>query len=257
MYSRTVGQDLRKLHPKVIEDVTGSNAEKLGSPFMGDGSPRFGIDERFRSPKKRTKSGLRNDASKPNDDQSQELLEYYGHDAMKNNTADYYIEGPPIGTVLSSPGHTQKEMTPSSPKAQSKRRSQYQYTSRTRPGTVKQRGSDGLPGASSDTSDDRTPIARPQTRSSSFVSPPIITKTSVTSLESSTRSEFSDSEQEADESGHLRADVYRGESGSEKGMEGSRTPTSVRFSPQPITYEPNQQIEQAGNMMRTGGPQTK
>jgi hypothetical protein len=58
MYSRTVEQDLRKLHPKVIEDVTGSNAEKLGSPFMGDGSPRFGIDERFRSPKKRTKSGL-------------------------------------------------------------------------------------------------------------------------------------------------------------------------------------------------------
>jgi hypothetical protein len=77
-----------------------------------------------------------------------------------------------------------------------------------RPGTVKQRGSDGLPGVSSDTSDDRTPIARPQTRSSSFVSPPIITRTSVTSLESSTRSEFSDSEQEANESG------------SEKGMEG-------------------------------------
>lgn len=51
--------EVEKPRSKIVDAVSENNTEKLGSPFMGDGSPRFGIDERFRSPKKRTKSGLR------------------------------------------------------------------------------------------------------------------------------------------------------------------------------------------------------
>ncbi|CAE6451569.1 unnamed protein product, partial [Rhizoctonia solani] len=91
---------------------------------------RFGIDERFRSPKKRIKSGLRYNTFDSNDDRSQELLEYYGHGIVSlANTANYYIEELPIGTVMSSPGsmpvdQTPKGTMPSSPMAQSKKRNQ-------------------------------------------------------------------------------------------------------------------------------------
>ncbi|KAF8685055.1 RhoGEF domain [Rhizoctonia solani] len=240
----SVVQDVRKPRSKVVEEVAGNDADKLGSPFMGDGSPRFGIDERFRSPKKRNKSGLRNHTVVLNDDRSQELLEYYGHGIVEpENAANYFIEGLPIGTVLSSPGNgstaqTPKGTIPSSPMVLSKKRSQYNYNGRTRPtvGAIpKQEGSKRILEVINTSSDDRTPIAKPRSRSSSSVPPPIITRTSVTSLDSSTRSEFSESsDQESGGRNQLSANHYQEENGSSRG---SRTPTNVRFAPELTIHE--------------------
>ncbi|KAF8688372.1 RhoGEF domain, partial [Rhizoctonia solani] len=240
----SVVQDVRKPRSKVVEEVAGNDADKLGSPFMGDGSPRFGIDERFRSPKKRNKSGLRNHTVVLNDDRSQELLEYYGHGIVEpENAANYFIEGLPIGTVLSSPGNgstaqTPKGTIPSSPMVLSKKRSQYNYNGRTRPtvGAIpKQEGSKRILEVINTSSDDRTPIAKPRSRSSSSVPPPIITRTSVTSLDSSTRSEFSESsDQESGGRNQLSANHYQEENESSRG---SRTPTNVRFAPELTIHE--------------------
>ncbi|KAG8749568.1 hypothetical protein FRC11_011178, partial [Ceratobasidium sp. 423] len=248
-----------KPRSKVAEDVSEGSKERLGSPFMGDGSPRFGIDERFRSPKKRTKSGLRHDTFESNDDRSQELLEYYGHGIVEPaNTANYYIEGLPIGTVLSSPestpvDQTPKGMMPSSPMAQSKKRSQYQYTSRTRPSAggsgTKQKNSGDLANALNDDSDGCTPIARRQSRSPSAPPLPIITRTSVTSLDSSTRSEFSDfSDQESDDREYLKANVHHEGDGSGKDHSGRITPTCVRFASQLTQHEPEEQASRTSKL---------
>ncbi|KAH7337495.1 hypothetical protein B0J17DRAFT_429754 [Rhizoctonia solani] len=248
-HSGPTGEEVRKPRSKIIEEVSGDSEGRLGSPFMGNGSPRFGIDERFRSPKKKAGSGLRYDTFEPDDDRSQELLDYYGHGAVEPaNTANYYIEGLPIGTVLSSPestplNHTPKQTTLSSPKIQSKKRSQYQYASRTRPIVVgsgsKQKHSGEPAKAKNDNSDGYTPTTMSRSRGPSFVPPPIITRTSVTSLETSTRSEFSDcSDQESDKQGYLSADIHQEGGGSGKGYSGHRTPTSAKFTSQMTQDEP-------------------
>ncbi|KAJ1301224.1 hypothetical protein OPQ81_003633 [Rhizoctonia solani] len=248
----------RKPRSKVIEGISRDSEERLGSPFMGDGSPRFGIDERFRSPNKRTKSGLQHNTFESNDDRSQELLEYYGHGIVEPvNTANYYIEGLPIGTVLSSPrdtpvAHTPKGMMPSSPMIQSKRRSQYPYTSRIRSGgggsSTKQKGPRNSAKPSDDDSDGSTPTVAPRFPNPSFGPPPIITRTSVTSLDTSTRSEFCDfSEQESDQQGLLTADGYREGAESGKGYSEHRTPTLVRFASQIMQHEPDQQASRSEN----------
>ncbi|CAE6540819.1 unnamed protein product, partial [Rhizoctonia solani] len=265
IYSGPTGDELRKPRPKVVEEVLGSNEKQLGSPFMGDGSPRFGIDERFRSPKQRTTSNLRYDTFMPIDDRSQELLDYYGHGIVEPaNTANYYIEGLPIGTVVSSPGRvpvdkTPKGTMPSSPMTQSKKRSQYQYSSRTRPSAVgsgtKQKGPDDLAKPLDDDSDRCSPTSRAQPRSSSFIPPPIITRTSVTSLDTSTRSEFSDaSDQESGDWNDLRAGVYQEEAGSGKDYSGRKTPTLVRFAPQFTQSEIDQQVGQKTSAAVHAGP---
>ncbi|KAG8744114.1 hypothetical protein FRC10_010795 [Ceratobasidium sp. 414] len=127
----------KKPRPKVVDAVAGAqgDVEKLGSPFMGDGSPRFGIDERFRSPRARSKSGLRNDILGELRDESQELFDYYTGDDTASNTEDYLAEETPIATVLSSPGDARrgtaiKPPAPSSPMVQSRRQSQHRYGGR-------------------------------------------------------------------------------------------------------------------------------
>ncbi|EUC61460.1 RhoGEF domain protein [Rhizoctonia solani AG-3 Rhs1AP] len=263
-YLGPTGDELRKPRTKLVEEVSGNNAERLGSPFMGDGSPRFGIDERFRSPKQRATSGLRYDVFEQNDDRSQELFDYYGHGIVEPvNTANYYIEELPIGTVLSSPGRTPVDQTPKatmppSPMIQSKKRSQYQYTSRTRPSAAgsgaKQKGPGDSTKAWIDDSDSCTPAARPRPRGSSFIPPPIITRTSVTSLDTSTRSEFSDaSDQESDDQYYLGADVHQEEAGSAKDYSGRKSPTLVRFASQITQKEFDQEASLTEN---SSSPQT-
>ncbi|KAG9077511.1 hypothetical protein FS749_010599 [Ceratobasidium sp. UAMH 11750] len=123
----------KRPRPKAVDNVAGAQGdiEKLGSPFMGDGSPRFGIDERFRSPRARTKSGLR----EPREEEPQELFDYYPGDETASGAEDYLAEETPIATVLSSPGDARrrtaaKSPVPSSPMVQSKKKSQYQHGGR-------------------------------------------------------------------------------------------------------------------------------
>ncbi|CAE6435974.1 unnamed protein product [Rhizoctonia solani] len=250
IHSGPTGDESRKPRPKTVEEVSGDSERRLGSPFMGDGSPRFGIDERFRSPKKKIESGLRYNTFETDDDRSQELLDYYGHGIVEPaNTANYYIEGLPIGTVLSSPestpvDHAPKQTALSSPTIQSKKRSQYQYASRTRHITVESSTKQETSGDSSKTLNDDydsyTPITISRSRSPSFVPPPIITRTSVTSVETSTtRSEFSDcSDQESDKQEYLSADIHRERDVSRTGYHGHSMPTSVKFAPQMTQHEP-------------------
>ncbi|KAG9125664.1 hypothetical protein FRC07_006700 [Ceratobasidium sp. 392] len=126
----------KKPRSRAVDSIAGTQdgVDKLGSPFMGDGSPRFGIDERFRSPRLRSRSGLRNDISSESreEEESQELFDYYTSDDMSGNAEDYLAEEIPIATVLSSPGDARrgsatKLSVPSSPTVRSKRQSQYHY----------------------------------------------------------------------------------------------------------------------------------
>ncbi|CAE6473980.1 unnamed protein product [Rhizoctonia solani] len=255
IHSGPTGDESRKPRPKTVEEVSGDSERRLGSPFMGDGSPRFGIDERFRSPKKKIESGLRYNTFETDDDRSQELLDYYGHGIVEPaNTANYYIEGLPIGTVLSSPestsvDHAPKQTALSSPAIQSKKRSQYQYASRTRHivvgSSTKQETSGDSSKTLNDDYDSYTPITMSRSRSPSFVPPPIITRTSVTSLETSTtRSEFSDcSDQESDKQEYLSADIHQEGDVLGKGYHGHSTPTSVRFGSQMTQHEPAKRTE--------------
>ncbi|KAG8753887.1 hypothetical protein FRC12_011390 [Ceratobasidium sp. 428] len=125
----------KKPRSKAIDNITGAQdgVDKLGSPFMGDGSPRFGIDERFKSPRLRSKSRLRNDvSSEAREEDSQDLFDYYTSDDTGGNDEEYFLEDTPVATVLASPGDsghggTTKSSIPPSPMARSKKRSQYQH----------------------------------------------------------------------------------------------------------------------------------
>ncbi|QRV98801.1 RhoGEF domain protein [Ceratobasidium sp. AG-Ba] len=164
---------------------------KLGSPFMGDGSPRFGIDERFRSPMTLSKSGLRNAISnKSHEEDTQELFGYYTSDETAAGVEGYPTTDTPIATVLSSPRDAvrrdrRKPWTPSSSTARDERRSQkataYADTQPCR-----------------DTSAERPEERRPRVRTPSRVTfsphpPDVIRLHAHSSSESSVSSRFSDS----------------------------------------------------------------
>jgi hypothetical protein len=234
MYSATPINEPRKPRSKAVEE---DSAEKLGSPFMGDGSPRFGIDERFRSPKKRTKSGLRTSLSSEvwedcladmrtghnafNDshkEKPQELFNYHVSNEVVENATDYLAEGLPIATVLSSPRESQSEMTPRatvppSPVTQSRRRSQYQYTSRLRTGVDGKNGNPDSSSTGTSTSESRIriPVGRSHSQTPSFIPSVTTTRSSArSSLGSSSRSQFSDSsdEQESRARNHSTTGAY-------------------------------------------------
>lgn len=123
------------------------------------------------------------------------------------NTEDYLTEALPIATVLSSPADARLEKTPRgvvppSPKALSKKRSQYQYTSRVRTDDPKTSLGTSSAETSTDQSRGRTAEVRSRSRTSSFIPPPTIIRTSArSSLESLSRSQFSDSSDEHDSTG--------------------------------------------------------
>ncbi|KAG9103390.1 hypothetical protein FRC06_011133 [Ceratobasidium sp. 370] len=191
---------------------------------MGDGSPRFGIDERFRSPTTRTRSGLRNGIlGESREEESQELFDYYTGDDAASSAEDYFVEETPIATVLSSPGDARrgaamKSSVPPSPMVQSRKQGQYQYGGRTGAEPAESTNAeDRLRGEpQGDNSSLRTPRDRTPSRVSfSLKAPDAARENTRSSSESSRMSQFSDSpdEQEtiAKPAGHLTAGGEYGE----------------------------------------------
>ncbi|KAG8723218.1 hypothetical protein FRC09_004252 [Ceratobasidium sp. 395] len=167
---------------------------------MGDGSPRFGIDERFKSPRARSKSGLRNDvSSEAREDDPQDLFDYYTSDDTGGNDEDHFLEDTPVATVLASPGNsghggTTKSPIPPSPMARSKKRSHYQhaggiYSNPAELVNAENRSHSKPPGNDSlHTPRDRTPSRV----TFSPVAPDTVREGTRSSSQSSGRSQFSD-----------------------------------------------------------------